>query len=92
MFAFLTLCTMLVAGAVCVAVIAAVGFALKVAFHVILLPLKILVLPFLIVGIVIKLVLIVAAIAVGAALLIPLAIVALIVIAPLLLLKAAMPV
>jgi hypothetical protein len=82
MLAFLTLCTLLFAGVVCVAAIAAVGIILKVVFHAIFWPLKILLLPLILIGLLIKLALIAAVFGVILIVLIPLGLVVLLFAAP----------
>ena len=88
MFTFLALVTLAFGGLLCLAIVAVVGVGLKLAFHAVLLPLKLLFLPLLLVAIVVKVVFVVAFGAVIVALLITLAIVALLFAAPFVLISA----
>jgi hypothetical protein len=82
MFAFAALCALLFAGAICFALVFAVGAIVKVAFHAILWPLKLLLLPFLLIAVVIKLALVLALAGIVIAVLVPLAILAVLIAAP----------
>jgi hypothetical protein len=89
MFALvLTLFTFLVAGAVCMAAVAAAVALFKFSLHAIFWPLKLLMLPVLLVFLVVKLAFIVTAAALVFALLIPVFVVGLLLAAPLIALSA----
>lgn len=82
MLTLISLLMLVIGGAICfVAVAAAVAFT-KVLVHVVFWPLKILLLPFLLLAVIIKLAIIIAVVGVIAAVLIPLAILAVLFAAP----------
>ena len=88
MLALMTLFTMIAAGLVCVVVFVATLAVFKVAIHAVFWPLKLLLLPFLLVAVIVKFVVILTLVVVAAAGLIPLAIVALLFVGPFLLIGA----
>ena len=88
MFTLLTLFCLMVAGVVCFVAFFAVVMIVKTVVHVALWPLKLLFLPFLLVGLVIKLAFLLTVGAMVLAVLIPLAILLLLFAAPFLLISA----
>jgi hypothetical protein len=88
MLALMTLFAMMAAGVVCLVAFVAALAIFKVAIHAVFWPLKLLLLPFLLVALVIKLVIIITVVAVVAAVLIPLAILAMLFVGPFLLIGA----
>ncbi|MGZ8797531.1 MAG: hypothetical protein ACXW3E_02600 [Thermoanaerobaculia bacterium] len=82
------LLALLVAGAACVAAVAITVLALKVAFHVTFWTMKLLLLPFVVVAVLVKLTLLAALAAAVLAVIIPIAIVLVLIATPFLLLGA----
>jgi hypothetical protein len=88
MFTLMTLFGLMVAGFVCLAVFIAALTVFKLAIHAIFWPLKLLLLPFILVAVVIKVALLVTVAAVVVAVLIPIGILVLLFAAPFMLLSA----
>ncbi|HEX9163857.1 MAG TPA: hypothetical protein VF980_19265 [Thermoanaerobaculia bacterium] len=88
MLALLTLGLLFAGGVICLIAFVAVIAVTKIALHVVFWPLKILLLPFLLIGIVIKFVLLLTVGVVVLALLVPLAIIVLLFGAPFFLISA----
>ncbi len=88
MLALMTLFAMMATGFVCLVAFVAALAIFKVAIHAVFWPLKLLLLPFILVAVVIKLALVLTMVVVGIALLIPLLVIGLLFVGPFLLIGA----
>jgi len=88
MLALMTLFAMMSVGFVCLIAFVATLAIVKVAIHVVFWPLKLLMLPFILIAVAVKFVLILTLVVVSAALLVPLAIIGMLFVGPFLLIGA----